>query len=94
MQNDLLNASAKELLRTDLLHQASTSIFEHKEFLPDSYVLVHHRTGVPPTRLHISWREPMRVVSGNNSRYKLYDLVTFHTSDMKPFLFDPALTDP
>ena len=33
-------------------------------------------------------RGPMRVVSGNNSRYKLYDLVTlketmFHTSDMK-----------
>jgi transposase InsO family protein len=99
MQNNLLNASAKELLRTDLLHQASTSIFEHKEFLPDSYVLVHHRTGVPPTRLHTFWRGPMRVVSGNNSRYKLYDLVThkettFHTSDMKPFLFDPALTDP
>jgi hypothetical protein len=95
MQNNLLNASAKDLLRTDLLHQASTSIFEHKEFLPDSYVLVHHRTGVPPTRLHTFWRGPMRVVSGNNSRYRLYDLVThkettFHTSDMKPFLFDPV----
>jgi hypothetical protein len=38
MQNNLLNASAKELLRTDLLHKASTDIFEHKEFLRDSYV--------------------------------------------------------
>jgi hypothetical protein len=41
----------------------------------------------------------MRVISGNNSRYKLYDLIThkentFHTSDMKPFLFDSAITDP
>ena len=99
MQNNLLNASAKELLRTDLLHQASSNVFEHKEFLRDSYVLVHHRSGAPPTRLHTFWRGPMRVISGNNSRYKLYDLVThkettFHTSDMKPFLFDPALTDP
>jgi hypothetical protein len=38
-------------------------------------------------------------VSGNNSRYKLYDLIahketTFHTSDIKPFVFDPAVTDP
>ena len=24
----------------------------HKEYLPDSYVLVHYRTGLPPTRLH------------------------------------------
>jgi hypothetical protein len=99
MQNNLLNASATELSRTDLLHQASTSIFEHREFLSDSYVLVHHRTGVPPTRLRTFWRGSMRVVSGNNSRYKLYDLVTrketsFHTSDMKPFLLDAALTDP
>ena len=99
MQNNLLNASAKELLRTDLLHKASTDIFEHKEFLRDSYVLVHHRSGAPPTRLHTFWRGPMRVISGNNSRYKLYDLVThkestFHTSDMKPFIFDPAVTDP
>ena len=99
MQHNLLNASAKELLRTDLLHLASKDIFEHKEFLPDSYVLVHYRTGGPPTRLHTFWRGPMRVISGNNSRYKLYDLVThkekeFHTSDMKQFLFDSALTDP
>jgi hypothetical protein len=41
----------------------------------------------------------MKVISGNNSRYKLYDLIThkentFHTSDMKPFLFDSAITDP
>ena len=99
MQDNLLNASAKELLRTDLLHQTSKDIFKHKEFAVDSYVLVHYRSGAPPSRLHTFWRGPMRVVSGNNSRYKLYDLVTlkktmFHTSDMKPFVFDPALIDP
>jgi hypothetical protein len=68
MQNNLLIASAKELLRTDLLHQASKDTFKHKEYLKDSYVLVHHRSGSPPTRLHTFWRGPMRVISGNNSR--------------------------
>ena len=41
----------------------------------------------------------MRVISGSNSRYKLLDLVThkqkmYHTSDMKPFLYDSTITDP
>lgn len=41
----------------------------------------------------------MRVVSGKNSRYTLVDLIThkqkvYHTSHIKPFNFDPALTDP
>ena len=41
----------------------------------------------------------MRVVSGSNSRYTLYDLVTtreyeYHVSDMKLFLYDPLLVDP
>jgi hypothetical protein len=67
MQDNLLKASAEELLRTDLLHQASNDAFEHKEFL--LYVLVHHRSGAPSTRLHTFWRGPMRVISGNNARY-------------------------
>ena len=99
MQTNLLNASAKELLRTDLLHQTSTEQFQHKDFIVDSYVLVHYRTGAPPSRLHTFWRGPMRVISGSNSRYKLLDLVThkekvYHTSDMKPFLYDSTVTDP
>ena len=41
----------------------------------------------------------MRVVSGLNSRYVLLDLITgkekvYHVSDMKPFVFDPAIVDP
>ena len=60
---------------------------------------VHYRTGAPPTRLHTYWRGPMKVLEGRDSRYKLLDLRTlkereFHVSDMKPFVFDAALTDP
>ena len=51
IQDSLLKHSAEELLRTDLLHMS-----------PNSYVLVHYRTGLPPTRLHTNWKGPMRVI--------------------------------
>ena len=99
MQDNLLKASAKELLRTDLLHLTSKEQNVHKEYPIDSYVLVHYRTGLPPSRLHTPWQGPMRVIKGFNSRYTLLDLITgkekdYHVSDMKPFVFDSATTDP
>ena len=99
IQDNLLKASAKELLRTDLLHMSSKEINIHKEFPVDSYVLAHYRTGLPPTRLHTFWHGPMRVVKGSNFGYTLLDLITgkekdYHVSDMKLFNFDPALVDP
>jgi hypothetical protein len=42
----------------------------------------------------------MKVVSGSDSRYLLYDLIThkqkvYHVSDMKPFIYDcPSVTTP
>ena len=44
----------------------------HKEYLPNSYVLFHYRTGLPPTRLHTNSKGPMRVIKGLNSRYTLW----------------------
>ena len=52
IQDNLLKASAEELLRTDLLHMTTKEQNIHNEFLPDSYVLLHYHTGLPPTRLH------------------------------------------
>ena len=70
-----------------------------ESFLVKKRTLVHYRDGSPPTRLHTHWRGPLKVVSGNNSRYTLYDLITqkssiYHVSAMKPFLYDPAITNP
>ena len=98
MQDSLLKASAKELLRTDLLHMTSKEQDLTKLEL-NSYVLVHYRSGSPPSRLHTFWRGPMQVISGDNPRYLLRDLVThkekeYHVSDMKLFNFDPSTTDP
>ena len=58
----------------------------NKEYLPNSYVLVHYRTGLPPTRLRPNWKGSMRVIKGKETDY--------HVSDMKPFVFDSALVDP
>ena len=99
MQDSLLKASSAELLRTDLLHVSTKQQQNPTEFPINSYVLVHYRSGSPTTRLHTAWRGPMRVASGSNSRYILYDLVTtrehrYHVSVMKQFLFDPLLVGP
>ena len=42
IQDNLLKASAKESLRTDLLHMTSKEHNSHKEYPTDSYVLVHY----------------------------------------------------
>ena len=97
--DNLLKASAEELLRTDLLHMTTKEQNIHKEYLPDSYVLLHYRTGLPLSHLHTNWKGPMRVIKGLNTRYTLLDLITgeekdHHVSDMKPFVFDSTLVDP
>jgi hypothetical protein len=91
MQDSLLRASAKELLRTELLPLSSMEQAKHTEYEPNSYVLVHY-TGAPPTRLHTFWRGPMQVAFGKDSRYLLKDLISqkekvYHVSDMKSFKF-------
>jgi transposase InsO family protein len=98
MQDSLMEAAKKQLLCLDTLH-VSNKLNEQYEFAIDSYVLVRYRKSAPPSRLHTSWRGPLRVLSYRNTQYTLLDLITkkekvYHVSDMKPFLFDPAITDP
>ena len=81
IQDNLPKASAEELLRIDLPHMTNKEQNMHKEYLPNSYVLVHYRTGLPPTRLHTNWTGPMRVIKGLNSHYTLLDLITDKEKD-------------
>ena len=99
IQTNLLEKSAAELLRTDLLHMSTKEFNTHKDWPLGSFVLVHYRTGAPPSRLNSYWRCPMRIVNGDNSRYTLFDLINnkekdFDVSDMKPFIFNADLVDP
>ena len=50
IQDNLLRASAEELLRTDLLYMTTKEQNMPKEYLPDFYVLAHYRTSLPPIR--------------------------------------------
>ena len=50
-QDNLQKASAKELLRIDLLHLTTKEQNKDTEYAIDSCVLVYYRTGFPPTRL-------------------------------------------
>ena len=49
MQDNLLKASAAELLGTDTLRLTTKEFHEHTVYLPDTHVLLHYRTGSPPT---------------------------------------------
>ena len=98
-QDSLRKAVAKELLRTDLLQMTNKKQLQHTDYQPGTYVLVHYRTGHPPTRLHTFWRGPMRVIFWSNSRFILYDYISHlekknHVSDIEPFLFDPLRNEP
>ena len=81
MQDNLLKASAAKLLRTDTLRLTTKELHKDTVFLPDTFVLVHYRTGSPPTRLHTFWRGPMKVLEGRDSWYKLLDLITIKRSN-------------
>ena len=99
IQENLLKASREELPRTDLLPLTTKEQNKHTEYTIDSYVLVHYRTGLPPTRLHTTWKSLLKLIKGLNSCDTLLDLITgkemdFHLSDMKPFVFDSAVVDP
>ena len=88
IQDNLLKASAEELLSTDLLHKTTKEQNMHKEYLPDSYVLVHYRTGLPPTRLHTNWKGPMRVIKGFLVIFKSEDTGVLPLKNFYPSQFN------
>ena len=96
-QNELIRITRELLEESDRLHMAGET-HDPTEYEVGSFVLVSHRTG-PPTRMHTTWRGPMRVVSVSHSEYTLLDLVNnkqtvFSMTQLKPFLFDPSITNP
>jgi hypothetical protein len=100
LQDNILLAAKRSLQVSDSIRIASYMDNQSKtEYATDSYVLVKHRTGQPPTRLHTLWKGPLRVISTNKSHILLWDIVnnkekTYHVTDLKQFYFDPLKTDP
>ena len=54
----------------------------HKEYLPDSYVLVHYRTGLPPTRLNalIADYHKTRKIQWTTEALKAYEDIKLQVS--------------
>ncbi len=106
---EMMRAQAQLLDRAQQIQQARD--FAHiqsrphipTEFPPNSYVLVQYpmsrmgRKG--PTKLHVPWRGPLRVINNVGSKYSLQNLVTGKTEDMhvsclKTFEYDPTHINP
>ena len=98
LQEKLILIARKNIVFTDAIHMGEYKP-QRTDYRPDSYVLVKYREGSAPTRLHTPWKGPLRVISGKKSKFILFDLITnkekeYHVTDMKPFHFDPLLTNP
>ena len=98
MQESLILIARKNIVFTDAIHMGEYKP-QRTDHMPDSYVLVKYREGSAPSRLHTPWKGPLRVISGKKSKFILLDLITnkekeYHVTDMKPFHFDPLLTNP
>jgi hypothetical protein len=97
MQSKLISISRKVLEDSDREHNSVNSA-SITEFPNNSFVLVTQRTS-PDTRLHTLWRGPMKVIDHKQGEYTLLDLTTnkekrYHSTQMKPFLFNPSRTNP
>ena len=68
------------------------------QFQIGSFVLVQRREGIP-SRLHTKWLGPMKILSNENSEYRLLNLITtkekiYHAQHMRKFIFNPLVVDP
>ena len=94
--NMFINDTANIATRTDRFEPAV--IYE-----PGTYVFALYPNNKPPTKTHSRWRGPFKVVSSSDDEYVLErihnasskaDVFNVHVSQLKPFVYDPAKTDP
>jgi hypothetical protein len=82
----------------DDFHIVQATTGQITEYPVNSYVLVKYRDR-PPTKFHLPWKGPLRVVSYKKGAYVLQDLVTnstseYHVTQLKPFTYDKSEIDP
>jgi transposase InsO family protein len=98
LQDNIMTIARNNIAFADSMHIANYPA-QRTDHAPGSYVLVKYREGAPPSRLHTLLKGPLRVIQGVESKFTLLDLITnkekdYHVSDIRPFIFDPLLTDP
>ena len=100
-QRNLIEHAQKTQLLKNQKHMS-----EQKEpitvYPRDSYVLLEYQGGLrkgPPNKMLTNLKGPYQVLSNVNATYKIRNLRTnrdeeHHISALRPFLYDPAVTDP
>ena len=96
-QSLILQLAKKAQATRDDYHIAKADS-RRTEFPINSYVLAKYRDR-PPTKFHLNWRGPMRVIAFKNNTYTVQNLINgksydYHVTQLKPFNYDPIETDP
>lgn len=103
VQAEIISLAEKAQKDIDTYHIADRSKVESSTFPINSYVLVNYENdnNRPPSKLHTQLRGPLRVVNINadNTSYTLQNLVnnkleSFHIKKIRPFIYDPKVTNP
>jgi hypothetical protein len=102
-QDEVMTKARTILSHSDSLHNAFNSNIIPTAYKPGTYVLVKYRKSKnlypAPTCLYTYWKGPLEVISNKLSQDLLLDLITdkkkpYHVHDMRPFNYDPLLTNP
>jgi hypothetical protein len=103
MQENLIDIAMKRQLDKNLEHIRQGENSSPTEFEINSFVLRNYpktRMGMlPPTKLHMNLKGPMKVLSFCGAEYKLLNLITnetetCHVKFLRKFHYDPLHTDP
>lgn len=97
MQTKLFRAARLNQEVKDIKHKRKSSP-KRTEFAVGTFVLVQYRTR-PPSKFHMPWAGPMKVVKVDKSNYSLQDMVTlkirdYHITQLKEFKYDSIDDDP
>ena len=102
MQAVLIAGVQKLLMDVDEAHRKKRQRpGQITSYLPGSYVLVQHVNGRgrPPTKTHMLWLGPYRVVKVANDQVTLQDVIhgrtrPIHIKATRPFIMDPDRVNP
>jgi hypothetical protein len=99
IQNRIIQIAVDTQEKTDRFHIQQRQTDNPTSFDINSYVLIEYENKQKPSKLHSRSRGPYRVVNHIGNIYTLQNIVTnktedFHIKLLRPFEYDPHVTDP
>ena len=107
VQKKLLNIAKKHQVEVDTTNTINRANFKEitgkTDFPINSYVLARYKSSLKnnraPSKVLMPWRGPFRVVDKQGDTYTIHNLPEdkyeeYHVSFLKPFVYDPNVTDP